>query len=154
MGLLSWIEQTGLAEWVRLSAAGYPLMIASHAIGMAVVVGLVVAIDLRMLGAFGGIPYRALHRFFSIAWLGFGLNFLSGAALFSAQATSYVTNTVFWTKMALIFVGAITVAYMQNLIGRDTKIWNGAPAGVRAVALASIVFWVGAIITGRLIAYL
>ena len=44
-------------------------------------VGLALALDMRLLGRFAGIPYDALHRFLGIAWVGFGLNFLSGAAL-------------------------------------------------------------------------
>ena len=62
MGLLIWLEETGLAEWVRSSIPGYPAMIAAHAIGMAVMVGLALALDLRLLGNFAEIPYSALQR--------------------------------------------------------------------------------------------
>ncbi len=102
MGFLVWLEATGLADWVRMSIPGYPSMIALHAIGMAVMVGLSLVIDLRVLGWFAGIPLPALQRFFGLAWVGFGINFLSGSALFSAQATSYIVDWVFMTKMTLV----------------------------------------------------
>ncbi len=155
MGLLLWLEESGLAEWVRSSAMGYPLMIASHAVGMGVMVGIALLVDLRLLGAFRGLRYAALEPFFTIAWVGFGLNFLSGVGLFLAQATSYATDAVFLTKIALVLAGAITAALLQTAVTRDAAGWAAAvPSGVRAVAGLSAAFWTVAIVTGRLIAYL
>lgn len=156
MGLMIWIEGTPLADWVRLSLVGYPMMIACHAIGMAVMVGLAFALDMRLLGFFRSIPYAALHRFLGIAWVGFGINFLSGAALFAAQASSYSTNRVFLSKIGLVIAGSITAALLQAAVGRDANGWNTemAPGNVRLIAVISIVCWLGAIVTGRLIAYL
>lgn len=155
MGFLVWLEATALAEWVRASLVGYPTMIACHAFGMAVMVGLSIMLDLRLLGWFGGIPYQTLHRFLGIAWAGFGLNFLSGAGLFAAQATAYIVDGVFLSKMGLVLVGAITVAVLQTAVGRNAGAWGAAvPGTVRLVAVLSLLCWVGATITGRLIAYL
>ena len=149
MGFLTWLEATGLAEWVRSSTAGYPSMIALHALGMAVMVGLSLVIDLRVLGWFAGIPLAALQRFFRLAWIGFGINFLSGSALFSAQATSYIVDWVFMTKMLLVLLGGITAAILQPAVVKGE-----ISGGTKAVAALAIVFWVAAIIMGRLTAYL
>jgi hypothetical protein len=149
VGFLVWLEATGLAEWVRMSTPGYPSMIALHAIGMAVMVGLSLLIDLRVLGGFAGIPLQALQRFFGLAWIGFGINFLSGSALFSAQATSYIVDWVFMTKMALVVLGAITAAILQPAV-----VTGNVSGGTKAVAALAIVFWIVAIIMGRLTAYL
>jgi hypothetical protein len=131
------------------------MMIACHAFGMAVMVGLSSMLDLRLLGWFGGIPYQTLHRFLGIAWAGFGVNFLSGAALFTTQATAYIVDVVFLTKMGLVLAGAVTVALLQTAVGRDSGTWlSGVPGKVRLIATLSLVCWVGATITGRLIAYL
>ena len=156
MGFLEWLEATSLAEYVRVSAFGYPAAIALHSVGLAVMVGPVLMLDLRLLGRFNGIPYESLSRILGVAWIGFLINFLSGAALFAAQATSYLTNVPFLIKIALVLIGAITAAQQQTVIGRHAASWNatGVPGSVRAVAVGSIVFWVGAIVTGRLIAYL
>lgn len=156
MGFFAWLEATSLADWVRMSFIGYPMMITCHALGMAIMVGLALALDLRLLGNFAGIPYSALQRFLGIAWLGFLINTLSGAALFSAQAVMYSTDWVFLTKMALVFAGAITAAILQTNVARDSGLWpaDRPPGGVRAIAVVSIVFWLGAITMGRLTAYL
>jgi hypothetical protein len=153
VGFLAWLEATGLAEWVRSSTAGYPSMIALHALGMAIMVGLSLLLDLRVLGWFAGIPLQALRRFFGLAWIGFGINFISGSALFSAQATSYIVDWVFMTKMTLVLIGAITAGMLQPAVA---KLAPGAqlPGGMKAVAGVAIVVWVVAIVMGRLTAYL
>lgn len=152
-----WLEGTGLADWVRASYVGYPAMIASHAIGMAVMVGLSIVLDLRLLGRFSGIPYQTLQRFIGIAWVGFGVNFLSGAALFAAQATQYIVDPTFLIKIVLVLAGAVTIGVLQTALARDTGAWRAAaaaPGSLRLIAILSLVFWAGATVTGRLIAYL
>ena len=156
MAFLQWLEATSLGEYVRVSAFGYPAAITLHSIGLAVMVGPVLMLDLRLLGWFKGIPYESLYRILSVAWIGFLINFLSGTALFTAQATMFVTNVPFLIKITLVLLGAITAAQQQTTIGRHASTWNtsGVPSSVRVVAVVSIVFWIGAIIAGRLTAYL
>jgi hypothetical protein len=139
-------------------------MITCHAIGMAVMVGLALILDARLLGRFADIPYSSLQRFLGVAWVGFGINFLSGSALFTTgSATKYIWdaeknhwNWIFMSKMSFVILGAITAALLQNAVGRDSATWGSgpAPANVRVIAYLSIVFWVTAIVTGRLTAYI
>jgi hypothetical protein len=153
LGFLAWLEATGLAEWVRSSTPGYPSMIALHALGMAIMVGLSLLLDLRVLGWFAGIPLQALQRFFGLAWIGFGINFVSGSALFSAQATSYIVDWVFMTKMTLVLLGAITAGILQPAVAKAGPA-SQVSGSTKAIAGIAIVIWVVAIIMGRLTAYL
>jgi hypothetical protein len=152
---MAWIEASSLGEWVRSSYLGYPLMIASHAIGMAIMVGLAVALALRVLGWFDEIPYAGLQRFLAIAWAGFALNFISGSGLFTTTATVYITDITFLLKMGFVLGGVVLTAILQGLVSRHGATWQGtvAPVGARVVAISSIACWVLATITGRLIAY-
>jgi hypothetical protein len=151
-----WLEATALADWVRMSTEGYPTMIALHALGMAVMVGLSLLLDMRLLGWFAGIPYAPLQRFFGLAWVGFLINTVSGLCLFSAQATSYIVDWVFMTKMTLVLLGAVTAAILQNNVNHDAAGWaeTRPPGTVRAIAAIGIIFWLAAIVMGRLTAYL
>jgi hypothetical protein len=153
VGFLAWIEASQLAEWVRSSQEGYPSMIALHALGMAIMVGLSLLLDMRLLGWFSAIPLAAMQRFFGLAWIGFGINFLSGSALFTAQATSYIVDWVFMTKMALVLLGAVTAAILQPAVVKAGPSVN-VSGGTKAVAGIAIVIWVTAIVMGRLTAYL
>jgi hypothetical protein len=155
VGFLTWLEASGLAEWVRMSTAGYPTAITLHAVGMAIMVGLSVIVDLRLLGRFDGIPYGALQRLLPIAWIGFGINTLSGFGLFAAQATMFATDGMFLSKIILVFAGAATAGILQPELARADS-WSGgvAPRNVRTIATLSLAFWFFAIVTGRLTAYI
>jgi hypothetical protein len=131
-------------------------MITLHAIGMGIMVGFALILDARLLGRFADIPYTALHRFLGLAWLGFGINFLSGSCLFTTQASSYVVHTIFMVKMTLVVLGAITAAILQGIVARESATWPpaNAPGKVKVIATLSIIFWVVAIVCGRLTAYI
>ena len=156
MGLLAWIEGTQLAEFIRVSAYGYPAMITLHSLGLAIMVGLSVILSLRVLGLFSTIPFSSLYRLLKVAWVGFIVNFISGGSLFAASATAYIVDATFLIKMAMVILGAILVAVMQSMI--KTAIAAGpvqeAPANLKMVAWLTIIAWTIAMITGRLIAYL
>jgi len=164
VGVLVWLEATGLAEWVRSSTIGYPLMITCHAIGMGTMVGLSLILDTRLLGRFTDISYASLHRFLGVAWVGFGINFLSGSCLFTTgSATKYIWNMekgdwnyIFMVKMTLVILGAISAGILQSIVGRESAGWGTAeaPAKVKFIAILSIIFWSMAIVTGRLTAYI
>jgi hypothetical protein len=155
VAFLTSLEESAFGVWVSTSLVGYPLMITLHAIGMAVMVGLSVVLDLRLLGWFAGIPYAAINRFLAIAWIGFTINLLSGTALFCMQATSYVKDSTFLLKMLFVLLGAVTAAFLQGSLNRNSGSWGAAaPGGIRVLAVASIVFWTAGMVMGRLIAYL
>jgi hypothetical protein len=140
---------------VRSSTEGYPIAITLHAIGMAVMVGIVLMLDMRLLGKFRDIPLMTLHRWYGIAWLGFAINTISGSGMFAAQASEYVTDITFMSKMTLVFLGAITAGIQQSTLGAHGASWGEVvPRGQRQLALVSIIIWVSAIVIGRLTAYI
>lgn len=155
MGFLEWLEETSIAEWARVSIEGYPIIITAHSIGLAVMVGIVVVLDLRLLGRFREIPFTTFKKILVVAWLGFVINFLSGLVLLTMQATDYVSNTLFLIKIGLVLLGAIITAQQHYMISSSSTSWSttGVPNSVKVVAIMSLVFWIGAIIVGRQIAY-
>lgn len=155
MNFLTSLEESAFGVWVSTSLIGYPLMITLHAIGMAIMVGLSVALDMRLLGWFPGIPYTAINRFLALAWIGFTINLLSGTALFCMQAASYVQDGTFLLKMLFVTLGVIVAAFLQGALNRNSASWGAAaPGSIKFLAIISILFWVAAMVTGRLIAYL
>ena len=132
-------------------------MLALHAVGLAIVVGLFVMRDLRLLGLFDGISYASLDSLRALGWTGFIINAVSGCFLFASQATTFIESTPFLLKISMIFLAAILAGVIQNRLRNEGAAWNeaGAAAGsVRVLAMLSIALWMGAIIAGRLTAYL
>lgn len=155
MSALEWIEGTALAEWVRISLYGYPAMITLHSLGLAIMVGISVALSLRMLGLFRKLPIDSLQGFFRWAWIGFIVNTISGGALWTTQASSYMQNVQFLIKIVFVFLGAALVAVLQRQMAGAGATWGeAAPPHIKAIALVTIVVWAVAMVTGRLIAYL
>jgi len=156
--VFEWLERTTVATWVGESLYGYPFMLALHGIGLAIVVGIFAMRDLRLLGLFTGISYDAIDSFRKLAWTGFSINAISGSFLFTSQATVFVSNIPFLLKIAMIFLAAVCAGIIQNRMRNEAADWDSSGAvaagSVRLLAGLSITFWMGAIIAGRLTAYL
>lgn len=156
MKSMYWLEETPLALWVGESLWAYPFLLSLHVIGLAIVAGVFIMLDMRLLGSFAQIRIDSLLPAVRFAWIGFVINAISGAFLFTSQASYFITNRPFLLKISMIFVGVILAAVIQRRL-RDALDANGVWAisgGTKVVAAASLTTWVGAIITGRLIAYL
>lgn len=157
MGIFEWLETTRIALWVGESLWGYPIMLSLHVVGLAIIVGIFVMRDLRLLGLFEGVSYAGLAGLVKIGWIGFIVNALSGAALFSSQATMFVESTPFLLKIASIFLAVIVAAFIQNRSRDKAAAWDAGEkpdTTVRIAAAVSLTLWISAIVSGRLIAYL
>lgn len=153
--MFDWLESTPVAIWVGESSWAYPFWLSLHVIGLAIVVGIFAMRDLKLLGMFRGIEPTAFLSIIKLAWIGFAINAFSGALLFSSQATMFVTNKPFLIKISFIGIAAILAAVTQNKLRAALA---AAPHGqvnvtARVIAACSLFFWFGAIVAGRLIAY-
>ena len=108
--LLAGIEQSAFSVWVRESGSvwSYPSIIFLHTVGLALLVGLNVAIDLRLLGVARDVPLAPLARFFRIMWAGFWMNVVSGTVLLASDANTTLRHPAFYVKIAFI-AAAVTI---------------------------------------------
>ena len=153
---LRWLEQTAFSDWVLTSLIGFPLMLSLHAVGMAVSMGLILVLNLRLLGLFNFVSYVFLRRALLLAWTGLSVNFFSGTVLFVPRGVEYVGDPAFLTKITLIVFGLLNTGWLHGQLVRESSAWGAdlaAPVPVRYWAVASMFIWFGAITSGRLIAY-
>lgn len=145
---LGWLEMTALSQWVVSSPSllAFPGILAVHAVGMALAVGVSFAFDLRALGVTIRMPLSEMRRFLPVFWTGFWLNLASGLLLLVAYPTKALTNPVFYLKLALI---AVAMTLLVKLSRAD-----GLPQTLqRRIAVLSLLCWTAAIFAGRLLAY-
>ena len=157
MNLLMRLEESGLSTWLRESQSimAFPMVLALHTIGLGLVVGCTVVVSLRLLGGASHIPLKPLETFFSIMWIGFAINAVSGVMLFAKEATTVSISVVFWVKMTLIALAMWVVTRIRAAVFDDPLIdTHPVPRHVRTLALASILLWAAAITAGRLLAYI
>jgi hypothetical protein len=156
MGFLEWLQGTWVGVLVAESLWGYPLLETIHSIGMAMLIGSLGLINLRVLGVKPELPLLQTRALLPLAWLGFTLNAISGTLLFASDAVYFWDKYTFRIKMILIILGGINAALLGQRVFREAAASAAAPpsgAGTKSIAFLSLVFWFGAVIAGRLIAY-
>jgi hypothetical protein len=153
---LQTIEATGISSWVRDTPSffGFWFILSVHAIGMALLVGASVVIDLRILGVARDLPLAPLKKLFTVLWAGFWIQFLSGGLLLIAYPTKSLTNIDFYVKIVLIVVALVVTQMLKNRVFHDSSLSEAdMMAKGRALAVWSLIFWFGVVTTGRLLAY-
>lgn len=153
MDLLVRIEESGFCQWVREadSLFAFPGILLLHTLGMGLVVGVNAMWDLRILGFAPSIRLRTFERFFPIMWLGFWINAITGVILLAVNLTKLTRNPDFYVKLTFIALAVITVQ-MQK---KQTFVVDEGPPSTKArmLAVISLILWLGAITSGRLLAY-
>ena len=164
-GWLVALETSGLGETLRQSLWLYPLVEVLHILGLALLVGSIVAFDLRLIGLHAGLPARALSRLLlPVAVAGFAMVVPTGLLLFVSEATALAGNPAFLVKIGLLVLALANIALFHRGPGRQIHLWGGhrdgypgggkPPPAARLAGAASLLLWVGVLAAGRLIAYL
>lgn len=150
------LEASALARSLRDSVWTYPLVNAGHIFGVALLVGSVVPLDLRLLGFLRAAPLAPLwHVLSRTAAAGLAIAAVCGALLFVARAAEYVASTLFLAKMALVALGVANALALRRIASGGAPEGPGGmpPAGVRLIAGVSLAAWLTALTLGRLVGY-
>jgi hypothetical protein len=152
----AWLEAWSLGIWLRESTTiwAFPFVLILHTVGLAFMVGVNVAIDLRALGGAMGVPLISLRRYYRVMWAGFWINAFSGVLLLIAYPTKALTNPIFYLKLTLIAAGLVLAMKIRvYLTSGSIGAKDVAPRRMRKLAAVSLLIWVASITAGRLLAY-
>jgi hypothetical protein len=133
-----------MGAFVRDSTWAFPALQSLHFIGMTLLIGVVGVIDLRILGVARELPIAGLRRFLPLAFLGFGINLVTGLMFFSHDPYEYAFNWSFRVKMLLILFAGANALWLRT---------RAAERHAKLIAALSITLWVGVIAAGRYIAF-
>lgn len=157
MGLMEAIEGSAYAEWVRSSPSifAYTSILSLHAMGLAIIVGLNTLIALRLLGYVPQLPVAPLRKLFPWMYVGFTINAFSGLSLLAANLAGDLANWMFLAKLGFILLAMINLELTRiKVFDRPGALTSAdLPRHARTFAIASIVLWTLATISGRLTAY-
>ena len=156
MDFLTYLEASAFSQWVLTSMLGFPTLIALHSVGMGVAVGLSFVVTLHLNDIFTGFREQLIARFLDVAIWGFTLNLITGIALFISRGTDYISSWVFLVKMLLVVVSAIFLFWLRGHLRQfELSIESsGSDRIAKSMSMITTVTWFGAVVTGRLIAYL
>src|SRR4029077_19228504 len=121
MAFLQTIENLGFSQWVKQSGSlwAFPGILLMHTYGMAVLVGVIAGIDLRILGLMPAVPLAPLRKLLPLVWAAFWVNAITGTMLLAADATSKMRNLDFGVKMAFILLAVIAQRAIQTRVFGD-----------------------------------
>lgn len=143
------------AALLRQSSLAYLLANATHILGIGLLLGPILALDARLLGAFRSAPLSVVGPFLvRVAKLGASLAVLTGAILFTVRPQDYLGNPAFLAKLALL-----TLALGNAALVDRSRAWQDAVAGqviearLRMQATMSLLLWLAVLVAGRWIGF-
>jgi hypothetical protein len=155
VSFLLWLEALPFSQEILTNLWIHPWLLVGHSVGMGVLVGIILMLDIRVLGYLQAIPISVFGKLIALGWIGLALNFITGVLMFMAYAHTLATNWTFQFKMLFILFGVISIWLLwrslrsARTLGNDTQFTRNS----KLLAVISMLFWIGAVALGRLIAY-
>jgi len=159
MGWAEWLEETPLAYFIQGDLYAFPLLEVLHVVSIALVVGTIFIVDLRLLN-WCSKSYqvtRLLRAMLPLTLGAFGFAAVTGFLMFSSQPTRYLETPVFLLKMGLLLLAAVNMAIFHVWTQRGIAQWDtegAVPLSARTAGLISMVLWVAILVAGRFVGFL
>lgn len=149
MGFFQWLENTWWARWADDSVLVATVFEIMHYFSMFLLVGSIVIVDLHLLGLIA--KRRTIgevsSEFFPLMWIGMALNFFSGFVMFAGDATTFAPNWVFHIKVTVIALAVVFGVIVQLQARKWARSESGVPGWGKALALLSLLLWIGSILS-------
>jgi hypothetical protein len=151
------LETTPLATRIAESSWMFPTLESAHVVALALVVGSIGMMDLRLLGLVGRDQpvTRLASDVLPWTWTAFVFAAITGGLLFTSNASSYWDNPFFKIKMVLLALAGLNMVVFHLLTWKTIHQWNetAPPPAAKAAGLMSLLFWIGVVFAGRWIGF-
>jgi hypothetical protein len=155
--LFDWMTSTRISEIVLYYQWSWPTLETLHFLGLCLLIGAVLIMDLRLIGFQSVIPLSAVHGLMPVAIAGFTINLITGLGFLFGDPKLYAVNYAFWVKMTLVLLAGLNfLLFIVRIEPSLAKLGPHAatPMSAKAVGAASLVLWFGVLAYGRLLPYL
>jgi hypothetical protein len=159
VAFLQVLHDSELGTSLRESLYMFPLIEGIHLVGLALSVGLIFFVDLKLIGVFlKDVATRDILQQLR-PWLitGFAITFITGILLIWAEGPRIYEIPVFPLKLWFIALAGLNAVWFEFKYGRKVAQWGHAqtfPQGVKLAGWVSLLSWSAVVICGRLIPYL
>lgn len=143
-----------ISNFLVNSPWAWPAAETVHFLGLSLSIGVLLAVNLRILGVMRRVPFGDVHRLLPWGMLGFGVNLITGMLFFIAQPGQYIANAPFlWKVIFLVLAGG---NFLYLTVFRKAWAGDGLRASLldKAMAVSSIVAWLAILYAGRMLPYL
>jgi uncharacterized membrane protein len=156
--LLSWLGNTPLAVFIAESDWAFPAIESVHVIALALVIGTIAIVDLRLLGvASAHRAYTQLSKeVLPWTWAAFAIAAVTGTLMFTSHPVGYYENVAFRIKILLLLLAGVNMMVFQLVTSRDISQWDrsaATPLAGKIAATLSLAFWIAVVFFGRRIGF-
>jgi hypothetical protein len=126
-----------------------------HFVGLTLLIGVVLVVDLRVLGVMKGVSFISLHRLLPWAAFGFGLNVITGILFFVGIPAQYINNKAFYWKIGLVMLAGLNAVYF-TILEQPWELGSGedAPLTAKFAAASAMLLWVGVMYYGSMLPFI
>ena len=150
-----WLTSGSIETFVNEYRWAWPVAEIFHFVGLSLALGVLLILNLRLLGAMKRVPFAALHGLLPWGMLGLGINLVTGMLFFIAASSQYIQNVPFYFKIGFLVIAGANFLYLTVFDrtwalepGDDTRLAE------KVVAALAIVLWVGIIYWGRMLPFI
>jgi len=147
---------TAIASYMVNSPWAWPACETIHFLGLSLSFGVLLAVNLRILGAMPQVPFGEVHRLLPWGMLGFGANLITGMLFFIGQPKQYIDSAPFYWKVVFLMIAGGNFLYLTVF----KKAWVSDDAGWRsstidkAMAVTSLFAWLAVLYGGRMLPFI
>jgi hypothetical protein len=152
-----WMVQTPINHLVMGYPWTWPALETFHFLGLCLLIGAVLIMDLRLIGFQSTIPLKAVHGLMPVAIIGFTVNLITGLGFLFGDPHLYVVNYAFWVKMCLVLLAGINFLFFYFKVEPKLELLgpnDATPMLAKTIGSLSLLFWFGVLAYGRLLPYL
>ena len=136
------------------SVWAWPAAEAVHFLGLSLSIGVLLAINLRILGAMKRVAFADVHRLLPWGMLGFGVNLITGMFFFVGQPGQYAESAPFFWKIVFLLIAGANFLYLTVFKRPWAPDAADASLADKAMAVSSIAAWLAVLYAGRMLPFL
>lgn len=155
MPVLEWLADWPGAVWLQQSGTVYLFVNATHILGVGLLLGAILPLDLRMIGFLRSYPIAIVGPLLlRIASAGLVLALVTGLWLFTVQPRIYIGNPAFLAKLGLLALALVNIGLQHYGAGfRAALRGDEVSTSVRVLAGLSVLLWLSVLVAGRWIGF-
>ena len=154
---VAYLKSTSISHFMTMSPVAWPLCETLHFIGLALLIGTVGMLDLRLLGRMRHMSFATVHSLIPWGIAGFVINLITGVLFFVGAPDQYLANLAWWYKLAFLAIAGINVVYFETTQAqRALAIGSGddTPRAFKVIGAVSIVSWFMVLYWGRMLPFI
>jgi hypothetical protein len=147
---------TAISMYMVNSPWAWPAAETVHFLGLSLSFGVLLAVNLRILGVMRRVPFADVHRLLPWGMLGFGANLITGMLFFIGQPRQYIDSAPFYWKVVFLMIAGANFLYLtvfRKAWTADADGWDASLAD-KAMAVSSLFAWLAVLYGGRMLPFI